>query len=76
MLETLPEREVGENDPARLDLVFILSSLDIEDIAYERPFGASNHLVLCFDYIVELQVERVAGIGWVNQTTKGRTTQA
>nr|XP_053653652.1 uncharacterized protein LOC128703123 [Cherax quadricarinatus] len=57
-------RERGEDEPARLDLVFTMSSSDIEGIMYERPLGASDHVVLCFDYIVELQVERVAGIGW------------
>nr|XP_053656751.1 uncharacterized protein LOC128705624 [Cherax quadricarinatus] len=54
-------RERGEDEPARLDLVFTLSSSDIEDITYERPLGASDHVVLSFDYIVELQVEKVTG---------------
>ncbi|KAK8737488.1 hypothetical protein OTU49_004520, partial [Cherax quadricarinatus] len=51
-----------EDEPARLDLVFTLGSSDIEDITCESPLGASDHVVLCFEYIVELQVERVTGV--------------
>ncbi|KAK8747749.1 hypothetical protein OTU49_016574 [Cherax quadricarinatus] len=54
----------GEDEPARLDLVFTLGSSDIEDIKYESPLGASDHVVLCFEYIVELQVERITGVEW------------
>lgn len=45
------QAQKGDDEPARLDLVLTLNSLDIRDITHERPLGASDHVVLSFKYI-------------------------
>lgn len=49
-------KDEGGNQPARLDVIFTQSKMDIENIEHEMPFGASDHCVLIFGYLVVMKV--------------------
>lgn len=53
-------RERDDDEQARLDLQFTLNNSDIGKITHERLLGASDNVVLSFDYIAELTMESEA----------------
>ncbi len=44
----------GNDEPARLNLIFTLNESEIREVKVEAPIGMSDHSVLIFEYLVEV----------------------
>ena len=43
----------GSNEPSLLDLILTRNSLEVDNLKYKSPIGASDHCLLVFDLLIE-----------------------